>query len=296
MPADKGKCFIWIPQGRLGNLIFQHQAISKLAGGARVLAPDSEFFDLFERSPRFLVVPCVRLLRGRLHRYWTSFFETLARRRLLGTLKPDVRLVLEKYPAETADIRRETGHFDSVFLVKGFFQTPEYMLPLPRLKPGVLRRAESRLAEIPKFQRVAIHMRFGDYSQWPMLGVPGSACLPASYYLNAMSVIGKSVAPARFLVLSDEPDKARAILASAGSGAHIQFVDGGTAADDFALIASCAHAVVSASSFSWWAASLIDNPARVLVAPKYWLGFSRRTWFPPDLESAHFVYIDALSG
>jgi hypothetical protein len=32
-----------------------------------------------------------------------------------------------------------------------------------------------------------------------------------------------------------------------------------------------------------------------LIAPKYWLGFRRKTWYPPGIDTSNFVYIDPLS-
>ncbi len=288
------RCFVWIPQGRLGNLIFQYQAISELSGRGLVFALDSEFFDLFEKPRRFLVFPCFKRLRWRLQAHWIAFFQSLAKKHWIGTIEPGRQVVLDTYMWETAELDWKKGYFASIFLIKGFFQTTRYINPLPRIKKDILRDAERRLAGVPKPNRVAIHMRFGDYNQWPLFGVPGSACLPASYYVNALAIIKRTVPTARFLVLSDEPDKALAVLESAGIAELIKLLDEGTAERDFALIASCSHAIVSASSFSWWAAMLITNPNRLLIAPKYWLGFRKNKWFPPDIQSSHFVYVDAL--
>jgi Glycosyl transferase family 11 len=287
--------FIWFPQGRLGNLIFQYQAISSLSGRGVILALDCEFFDIFDRPRRFLVIPCFKRLRSRLQVIWRRFFQALADRRLIGVIEPGSQIVIDNYAWETLDVFWKTGHLSNIFLIKGFFQTTRYIDPLPKIKKRILRDAENRLAQVSKPDRVAIHMRLGDYTQWSVFGIPGSGCLPASYYLNALAIIKHTVPHAHFFVLSDEPDKARNILESTGVTEQITVVHGGTTESDFALITCCSHAVLSASSYSWWAAMMIASPKRILVAPKYWLGFRKRTWFPPGLESTHFVYIDPLS-
>ena len=288
------KLFIWFPQGRLGNLIFQYQAICQLSGSAKVFAMDSEFFDLFEKPSRILVFPCLKRFRWRLHALWTRFFLGLAQRGWIGTVQPGRHIVIDDFTWETQEVFWEKGRLEGVFMIKGYFQTPRYVNPLPKLKREVLRVAERRLSEVPKPDRVAIHMRFGDYRHWPVFGVPGSACLPDSYYSNALEIIGNAVPTAHFFVLSDEPAKARAILESAGVSGRMTVVDGGTPQGDFALIASCSHAVISASTYSWWAATLIENPNRLLVAPKYWAGFRRKTWYPSGIESQHFHYVDPV--
>ncbi len=287
--------FIWLPQGRLGNLIFQYQAIHELSGSATVLAMDSEFFDAFEKPRRFLVLRCFKRFRWRLQVLWTNLFLSLANNNWIGTIEPGRHIVLDSFTWESVNVHWKKGHLANVFLVKGFFQTPQYLDPLPKLKRKALNEAERRFISIPEPNRVAIHMRFGDYRNWPVFGVPGSACLPDSYYVKGLAIIRKAVPAAHFLVFSDEPDRARAILEPAGVAEKMHVIEGGTAQSDFALIASCSHAIISASTFSWWAASLIRNPNRLLIAPKYWAGFRRKTWYPSGIESSHFMYIDPIS-
>jgi hypothetical protein len=69
------------------------------------------------------------------------------------------------------------------------------------------------------------------------------------------------------IVVSDDPQWCRAYLP------EDWHVAGGKPDKyrDMQLIASCAHAVISNSSFSWWGAWLGDGDSqRMVVAPAHW--------------------------
>lgn len=289
------RVFLWYPQGRLGNLIFQFQAVSRISGTSRVIAPDSEFFDLFEKPSRFIVLGCFRKFRWRLQEMWTRMLQRLAMAEWIGTIEPGRHVILDDHTGDSPDLLWQPGRLGSVFMVRGYFHTPDYVTPMPRIKQEKLSDAENRLRDIPKARRVAVHMRFGDYLQWPVFGVPGLACLPQTYYRDAIKLVLARVPDAHFIIFSDEPERAKTMLDSLDAAGRTSIADGGTPLLDFALMACCSHAIVSASTFSWWAAVLIDNPRRVLVAPKYWAGFRRKTWYPSGIRSEEFTYVDPVA-
>lgn len=285
------KIFFWLHQGRLGNLIFQYQAILHVSGEGRVIAMGSEFFDLFEKSPRFVVLPCPKFLRRYIGRLWVVLLQWCARQNWIGTVQPGCQILFENFTGETTEIQWKPGWLSGVYVAKGFFQSPIYMEPMPRLKQECVDAAERRLAAIPKESRVAIHIRFGDYVRWPVFGVRGAACLPAKYYARAMRIIETKVHRPHYVLFSDEPEKALSLLAADCESHRFEVTKNGSTGKDFAMMASCSHAIVSASTFAWWAATLITNPDRILVAPEYWAGFQKGIWFPPGIRSNQFNYI-----
>ncbi len=40
---------------------------------------------------------------------------------------------------------------------------------------------------------------------------------------------------------------------------------------DMLLMQSCQHGIIANSTYSWWAAYLINNPEKIIIGPKHWL-------------------------
>ena len=47
----------------------------------------------------------------------------------------------------------------------------------------------------------------------------------------------------------------------------IESNDEGKAAQEMELMRSCENAIIANSTFSWWAAYLIENPHKIIIAP-----------------------------
>ena len=61
--------------------------------------------------------------------------------------------------------------------------------------------------------------------------------------------------------------------------------------DDFEelqLMASCKHSIIGNSTFHWWGAWLINNPDKIIVAPKRWF-FDNK---PIDIVPPTWIRID----
>lgn len=106
----------------------------------------------------------------------------------------------------------------------------------------------------------AIHYRGGDYIDDPNAYHPRCT---KKYYEEAVSRIPES----KFLVFSDDKEAAKMVF---------DFIDyefsEGDYLEDFKVMKSCKHFICANSSFSAFAATMADQPGKVVVAPKKWFG------------------------
>ena len=136
----------------------------------------------------------------------------------------------------------------------------------------------------------AIHMRRGDYSrQKEGLGKTGQGwLLPMSYYCDALAQIPGDIGLA---VFSDDPSWA----ARQFSHRNCWISRDNSAVVDMFLIAHCRWNVIANSSFSWWAAWLNMRSDKIVLAPKYHLGWRIGRWYPGGIEVAGWNYLDVVS-
>lgn len=115
-----------------------------------------------------------------------------------------------------------------------------------------------------------LHIRRGDYMQ-----IPHFIKLATGYYNGALLALLKRVANPHIFVFSDDMDFAENYLlkcldSALTNKAKWEFVKGNdesNAAYEMELMRTCQNAIIANSTFSWWAAYLIDNPHKVVVMP-----------------------------
>lgn len=131
----------------------------------------------------------------------------------------------------------------------------------------VIRAAFASPTPYPRTDRVAIHVRRGDYVGGPYVS------LEREWYEAQMA----KFPGATFLVFSDAIPTCRAMFAGRKD---VQFSEGG-AEDDLHRMASCAGHIVANSTFSWWGAWLSGGGNVVRPAHYHTEAFRRRT---PDVQ------------
>ncbi len=121
------------------------------------------------------------------------------------------------------------------------------------------------LSQIANVQSVGIHVRRGDYKNYPDI-------LPlcsAAYYQKAVEII-KFRNPDRefrFFVFSDDPEWCKNNLFFLENA---QFIEHNIKTDsykDMILLSACKHQIIANSTFSWWAAWLNPNPDKMVIYP-----------------------------
>jgi hypothetical protein len=149
----------------------------------------------------------------------------------------------EKYFEDQAD--RLRSRFNSLWMAK----------PVPFHKKEIAE-------EIYRSNSVFVHVRRQDY-----VGLQHFHGMPSMrYYEEAADRIRNRVYDPRFFVFSDDTDWCKANFPS-----DFYVVEGTSKHDDLRFMASCKHAIVANSSFSWWGAWIGDNQlGRMVLAPKKW--------------------------
>jgi hypothetical protein len=294
--------------GRLGNQMFQYAA-------ARLTAERLECGLLIE-EPAYGLKDTLRRVAGRSSYYSLfSLYKELdpgicghgiaAMRRLA----PDwtkcalARLLPHEFkPArpESSAIENnecfDSGFFDIVPYTRmyGFYQSEGYFAGNEaKVRAWFGPNGEEAAAVAAHWARggldpanlVAVHVRLGDYRRQGTAAAGEEGwILPRSYYEKALESLGAEHPIALF---SDEPEAAREFL-----GRDVAYLsDGADIKRDLFLMSSCRRVVMANSSFSWWAAWLNGNAEKIVVAPKYHVGWQIHEWYPAGIRVKGWNYL-----
>jgi hypothetical protein len=142
---------------------------------------------------------------------------------------------------------------------------------------NVLQRCSlvaSNIAQKGRRQRCFVHIRLGDYSSFLVGGRPVE--IPIAWYEAQMDDFRELNPGIAFLIFSDEPAKVRERMT-------VQLDTEVIEADtnrSFAGMANCEMGILSASTFSWWAAAVAHSTGKngAFVAPAGWESWRTGVW------------------
>jgi hypothetical protein len=263
------------PGGRLGNVMFQVSFIESIRRpGERVLATQLKGLS--------------RLFAGiGPYREWNSWFANNLVDHLLRPLFVQAlcRARLVTWIRETdSGILWNRGIFPIRF-VEGYFQDPalaKVSLSLKETGEGwkeILKEAGNR---IPVF----LHIRRSDYLGWTVLGNV-KPLLPVSYYRRAIEMWFGDRDRWHFIVLGDSSEWAAEQF---GDLPHRSISRLGPI-EDLLIMKACAGGICSNSTFAWWGARMCSGAAPV-IGPRWWLGWSIKTWYPRGIETPWMTYLE----
>ena len=125
------------------------------------------------------------------------------------------------------------------------------------------------LERIDSANAVSLHVRRRDYVSNPRTrNIHG--VLDIDYYISALDLITQQNKDAHVFVFSDDIPWARENFKIS---LPVDFIDyNGIDKDyeDLRLMSHCKHHIIANSTFSWWGAWLVENPNKLVVAPKKW--------------------------
>lgn len=114
---------------------------------------------------------------------------------------------------------------------------------------------------------VAIHVRRGDYISKPNSQKVHASC-SKNYYYDSIEYIQKKRNNLHYFIFSDDITWVKNNLDFATNTTFIN--SEGPVYEHLYLLSQCKHQITANSTFSWWAAWLNTNPAKIIITPKYW--------------------------
>ncbi len=253
-------------QGGLGNQMFQYAAARALAEkNSTSVALDLTWFGQAfdaDTTPRHYELDCFAL---------DSTTKKYKNRLIIKVLYSRSTIYNEPYFHYNPDLLKLPNHT----VLNGYFQSEQYFADIRELLLEDFRWQKAPTGKNKKLAEeltkdkssVSLHIRRGDYASNENTakyhGLTG-----LEYYKSATKQIEKQIKAPRFYIFSDDPAWCRANLKLKHP---TTFVDWNTdGAEDMRLMSKCQHNIIANSSFSWWAAWLNQNPAKIVIAPQRW--------------------------
>lgn len=157
--------------------------------------------------------------------------------------------------------------------LKGFWQSEKYfadyryeILKLYEFRDKSFIVNNTLLSDIQNTNSVSINLRLGDYVTNKENRRIHFVC-KKDYYKNAINYIVEKIDNPKFFVFSDDIDGSKEYLPE---DYEYTFANTANWQEDMYFMSLAKHNIVANSSFSWWAAWLNQNPAKVTIAPSRW--------------------------
>lgn len=162
--------------------------------------------------------------------------------------------------------------FESGMQLQGYFQNEQYfahhrerLIKLFAPHPKDLRYIQKKYAKVLSHPRtVSVHLRYY-YAEKP--DEDSFIQYDREYFTKAMALFPED---SLFVVTSDNIPFAKANIPC--EGRNVLFIESEPYYIDFFLQSLCKHNIICNSTFSWWSAWLNQNPNKVVVRPKVWMG------------------------
>jgi hypothetical protein len=215
-----------------------------------------------------------------------NFVSGIARLGSIRFGKRSIRLVEESLQEDVTKRVVDTTRY-----VQGYFQNWEIV---ERSWPELEKRFQnsvsfSQIISNPVEERIAVHMRYGDYRTNHQARAFHGLTDP-SYFVESISLALEKGEKPEVLILSDEPDYAFKELSAAGlnNELNIEFGNSKDQLGDLALMASSTTVVTSNSSFSWWGSWIASQRSSAKV-------FMPTPWFSSSNVMDPALYFDEVN-
>lgn len=174
----------------------------------------------------------------------------------------------------------------------GYFQSNKYFDNYKKdicnefcIKKKYKTEFSQKYSELLKNPYATVHVRRSDYLTFGNESLGGkNLTLPISYYNECLKKINDY--DGKIVFISDDIEFCKKQF-----GLRKNFLfESNQLIIDFQLILNSQIAIISNSTFSWWAAYL--NKSTQVYAPKYWLGFKIKKEYPSGICYSGFNWIN----
>jgi hypothetical protein len=265
--------------GRFGNQLFQYAGVASFA----------------KRGERIFLVGFHQLsnyfgdaVGGRFRRLSLRTFHLMCRlpRKFMGLrvlgevlLGGGGRSLLRKRGIFPIYIWR-AGYCQDEVLIDG-----NAVLQLTKRPPLVTIGPHNGVAQEPQKPQCLVHVRRGDYLKFPPERSP---TIPLSWFRDQIVEIRRVLGAVDFVFFSDDDLWVKENFPSESDFLFFR----GSESESFDAMTKCQAGILSASTFSWWAAYFAVNAGArgPFIAPLYWMGWRNQTWYPANIESQFLSY------
>lgn len=261
--------------GRLGNQIFQYAFYHYLSKKSSKR--------LFFINPHHSYISKYFELDGFNNLTLGSKLYSLFTRSIAKALK------FEEIYIQNIQVPREVTVKDWT-IYKGFFQTDWYLKHTPGTLPISIKKQykdqfEAQFGELfEQNQTLVVHIRRTDYLNYGKRDIS----LPLSYFKERLDDI-ENLNAYKVIFVSDDIEHVKSYF---GNRENYIFSTNNEIVD-FQIIMNADVAIISNSSFAWWAAYL-SKKNNIVYAPKNWLGFRIGKEHPKKVMTDKFLWCDVI--
>lgn len=144
-----------------------------------------------------------------------------------------------------------------------------------------------KIYEIQNSDSVFIHIRRGDYMN-AKNQILFEEC-KVDYYVKAIHMVRSLVDNPKFFIFSNDINWVKSNFKIFEMS--VVFVENETSVADFVCMQACKHAIIANSTFSWWAAWLINNKSKRIIAPLNWYRNKKMNETTSDLIPEDWIRI-----
>lgn len=298
---------IFFGDGYLGNQLFQYSFIKFYLKPKLLLTTNfSALIEFIEKDNKIKILSFRnRLIVFFFRRIFIYVLKIFSHARLINSVK----LKTYRYKGtliESEKIITKKGIFPITFIFPHFFQNSKFHFnknkKIIKIQEKYLKKANKFLNSVSKNKEniIFFHVRLGqkkkqnyhtsnetnDVSKFTIFGKKGTK-LPKKYFLNEYKFFHKKFPNFKFLIISDNTDLAKKIFINKKNIYFSNF----NLYEDLAIMSQCKYGVLSNSSFSWWGYYFMKDP-KLVISPKYWLGWKSKKEFPLGITPRYVKIIE----